>query len=229
MSQPIVQDTTQPPVICSKCGQEHRKCLAHSNRSGGGPCGRPRSKGMRVCYSHGGNAKRAKAKAAERIQAEQLAKAAVTYGVRRDVNHLEALVELLQNSAGHVVWLRERIQAEAPDALVWGVSDEVNRGSGEFPGVDRKLAAAPSVWLDLYHKERAMLLNVSKELARLELDWDAREAIRKQGAALARVVRETCRLLGHDVNDQRVVGAFRAALKSVVGSREIEGSVVDVG
>lgn len=184
---------------------------------------------MRVCYSHGGNAKRAKAKAAERIQAEQLAKAAVTYGVRRDVNHLEALVELLQNSAGHVVWLRERIQAEAPDALVWGVSDEVNRGSGEFPGVDRKLAAAPSVWLDLYHKERAMLLNVSKELARLELDWDAREAIRKQGAALARVVRETCRLLGHDVNDQRVVGAFRAALKSVVGSREIEGSVVDVG
>ncbi len=205
-----------------------KRCKARSTTTGQ-QCRQLPMRGQQVCRAHGGGAPQNRAAAQRRLEQEALAKAAVTYGARRDVSHLEALVDLLQDSAGHVVWLRERIQAETPEALVWGVSDEVNRGSGEFPGVDRKYAAAPSVWLEQYHKERRMLLDVSKELARLELDWDAREAIRRQGAALARVVREFARLLGHDVNEPRVVLAFKAALKSVVGSEQgvIEGVAVD--
>jgi len=63
----------------------------------------------------------------------------------------------------------------------------------------------------------------------LELDWDAREAIRRQGAALAKVFREGVRLLGHDPNLPEVGRAFSQALRSVVPGvdpdRMIEGEV----
>jgi hypothetical protein len=179
--------------------------------------------GIGACRKHGGTARSHRVRA-QRIQAQQ---AVATYGARRDIGHLEALVELLQDSAGHVAWLRDVIQAETPDALVWGLADEVNRGSGEFPGVDRKSAASPSVWLELYHRERRILLDVSKELAKLELDWDAREAIRRQGAALARVCRELVRLLGHDPNAAEVAGAYRSALRVVLGPGVDVGRVVE--
>ena len=217
MIQPVIGDLEQQPVVvCETCGQVHPRCKAHSRRSGGGPCGRRKTKGLAVCYSHGGNARQSKAAAKRRLEAAALEKAVVTFGARREIGHLEAMVELLQFSAGHVVWLRDQIQAQDPQALIWGIADEVNKGSGEFPGIDVRSAAAPSVWLNEYHRERRVLLDVSKELAKLELDWDAREAIRRQGAALARVVREVVRLLGHDPNDVAVGRAFSQALRSVV-------------
>ena len=229
MSQPVIGDLEQQPVVCETCGQVHSRCKAHSRRSGGGPCGRRKTKGLAVCYSHGGNARQSKAAAKRRLEAAALEKAVMTYGARREIGHLEAMVELLQFSAGHVVWLRDQIQAQDPQALIWGIADEVNKGSGEFPGIDVRSAAAPSVWLNEYHRERRVLLDVSKELAKLELDWDAREAIRRQGAALARVVREVVRLLGHDPNDVVVGRAFSQALRSVVPGvdpdRVIEGKV----
>jgi hypothetical protein len=138
------------------------------------------------------------------------------------------MVELLHDSAGHVAWLRGIVQATDPDALIWGKADEVNRESGEFPGVDTKYAAAPSVWLAQYDKERRFLLDVSRDLAKLGMDWDAREAIRRQGAVLARVARDMARRLGHDPNDQAVAAAFRGALRDALGAgadvdRVVEG------
>ena len=167
-----------------------------------------------ACRKHGGMTRSHRVKA-QRIQLE---KAVVTYGARREIGHLEAMVELLHDSAGHVAWLRDIIAVQTPEALVWGVADEVDKGSGEFPGIDVRKAAAPSVWLNEYHRERRVLLDVSKELAKLELDWDAREAIRRQGAALARVAREMARLLGHDPNDAAVARAFSSALRAVLGA-----------
>ena len=170
--------------------------------------------GIGACRKHGGTARSHRVRA-QRIQLER---AVVTYGARREIGHLEAMVELLHDSAGHVAWLRDIIAVQAPEALVWGLADELTKGSGEFPGIDVRKAAAPSVWLNEYHRERRILLDVSKELAKLELDWDAREAIRRQGAALARVVRETVRQLGHDPNDPAVARAFMSALRTVLGA-----------
>jgi hypothetical protein len=171
-----------------------------------------------VCYTHGGNAKQVKAANKRRLEAEAAEKAVATYGRPRDVNPIQAMVELLHYSAGHVAYLRERIQAEAPEALVWGLADELTKGSGEFPGVDVRKAAAPSVWLARYDVERRLMLDVSRDLARLGIEWEEREAIRRQGAVLARVVRETLRLLGHSPDDPAVGKAFTSALKVVWGA-----------
>ena len=157
-------------------------------------------------------------------------RAARTYRVPRDVTPIQALVELLHDSAGHVAWLRDMVQDSDPDALIWGRADEVNRESGEFPGVDTKYAAAPSVWLAQYDKERRFLLDVGRDLAKLGMDWDAQSAIRRQGAALATVVRDVARRLGHDPADPAVATAFRAALRSSLGlgadvDRVVEGRI----
>lgn len=220
-NQPVVDSDKDQPVVCAKCGQTHTRCSGHSNRTGGGPCGRHPMDGQRVCWTHGGNARQARKAAARRVQEAELAKTARAYGVARDVNPLQAMVELLQDTAGAVVWLRDRIRETEPDALVWGIADEVDKGSGEFPGVDRKFAAAPSVWLQRYDMERRLLLDVSEKLARLGMDWDAREAVRRQGAALARVGREFARLLGHDPDAVGTTEAWRGALRAVVG---VDGS-----
>jgi len=224
----------RPVEACVRCGRPHitrhghPACVGHVDLDDGTvrPCENSPYHSQRVCGAHGARAPQNRAAAKRRLEAAALEKAVVTYGARREIGHLEAMVELLQFSAGHVVWLRDQIQAQDPQALIWGIADEVNKGSGEFPGVDVRSAAAPSVWLNEYHRERRVLLDVSKELAKLELDWDAREAIRRQGAALARVVREVVRLLGHDPNDVAVGRAFSLALRSVVGSdpdKMIEG------
>lgn len=189
-----------------------------ANKRSGGTCTLPAGWGTAhvgsgSCRKHGGNT-RTHVTAAQYAAA---ARAAKTYGARLDINPVQALVELMQDSAGAVAWLRDIIAATDPDALVWGMADEVDRGSGEFPGVDVRSAAAPSVWLQQYDKERRFLADVSGQLAKLGLEWDAREAVRRQGAALALVVRDMARRLGHDPQDPAVVAAFRAALNSALG------------
>lgn len=180
--------------------------------------------GVGRCKLHGGSTPSHVA-AGQKALAERAAR---TYGVAREVNPVQAMVELLHDSAGHVAWLRDIVQESEPDALVWGKADEVNRESGEFPGVDTKYAAAPSVWLAQYDRERRFLLDVSRDLARLGIEWDAREAIRKQGAALAAVVRATVRRLGLDPTSPDVIAAYRGGLKDVLGpgvdvDRVVEG------
>jgi|SRR6185369_16132013 len=204
-----------------KCGAPRRQADAPCTRPAGWGTPHP---GIGRCKLHGGSTP-SHVLHAQRQVAEQ---AAAAYGAARDVNPVQAMVELLHDTAGHVAWLRDIIQTEQPDALIWGVADEINKGSGEFPGVDIRKAAAPSVWLQRYDVERRLLLDVSRDLARLGIEWDAREAIRKEGAVLARVAREMARRLGHDPADERVAAAYRGALRDVLGAgvdvdRVVEG------
>lgn len=218
-----------PSMTTTNPAADHERYCNGPKRQTEGTCTRPAGwgtthVGVGRCKLHGGSTPSHVA-AGQRALAERAAR---TYGVPRVVNPIQAMVELMHDSAGHVAWLRDMVQASDPDALIWGRADEVNRESGEFPGVDTKYAAAPSVWLQQYDKERRYLLDVSRDLAKLGMDWDAREAIRKQGAVLARVARDMARRLGHDPNDQAVAAAFRAALKESLGpgadvDRVVEG------
>jgi len=55
----------------------------------------------------------------------------------------DALPEDVQWTAGHVAWLREEIQKLDPAAPTWGLAEETEVGSGEYPGVDRTSKAVP--------------------------------------------------------------------------------------
>jgi hypothetical protein len=89
-------------------------------------------------------------------------RAVATYGLPREVDPGTALLEEVHRTAGHVAWLHEKVQEVDEADLVWGVVEEVDKGSGEFTGTDTTSAAKPNVWLTLYQAERKHLTDVCK-------------------------------------------------------------------
>lgn len=74
----------------------------------------------------------------------------------------QTVLDEIRWAAGHVAWLRQRVQETEPEALVWGVESEVDKGSGEFPGVDVTTSARSNAWVRLYGEERDRLIRMCK-------------------------------------------------------------------
>jgi hypothetical protein len=172
--------------IAGRCGAQ----VSVSERNPkGGYCELPPMKAQARCGSHGGRAPQNLA-AAERRQQKAAAEAAVrTFGLRRDVSAEDALLEELQWTAGHVAWLRDRVMELQPDALVWGVSSEVDKRSSDFPGVDTTSEAVPNVWLTVYQRERQHLLAVAAAILKAGIDERRVRLAERQGALVADLIR----------------------------------------
>jgi hypothetical protein len=125
--------------------------------------------------------------------------AVVTYGLRRDISATEALLEEVQWTAGHVVWLREQVAALESGDLVWGVTEQVEKTATEFTGVDTTHAATVNVWLELYYRERKHLVDVCKAAITAGLEERRVKLAEAQGQIVVGVFR---RILGRlDLSD----------------------------
>lgn len=73
-----------------------------------------------------------------RMRANSFAEFLRAYGdVERPAEDPAVVVSrLMRQASGHVAWLLERVQETEAEALVWGMTSEVERQGGEFPGVD---------------------------------------------------------------------------------------------
>lgn len=135
-----------------------RRCQAR--RSNGEPCHGWAMRGQNVCRNHGGAAPQARAAAGRRLAATEWAR---SFGTPADgADPTETVLDEIRWAAGHVGWLRERVQETEPEALVWGVESEVEKGSGEFPGIDITRAAKANAWVRLYGEERDRLMRMCK-------------------------------------------------------------------
>lgn len=171
-----------------------------------------------------------------------------TYGERVDISADELALDELACTAGHVLWLRHKVQAEDAEALVWGTIDEtttvdgdvsdttVDSDTAEFPvGRKTRRGARPSIWLELYMRERRHLLEILKTMKTLEIDAKRLEFARAQVAPQIMLVIEAFTTkLQLTVEQQRaapellrgVIMEFLA--QSNAGHRgAIEGSVVE--
>lgn len=90
------------------------QCTAHSKQSGQ-QCKRSATPGATVCSKHGGNAPQVQAAARRRLEDAKAASVAARFVTRRDIHPAEALLELVQWTAGEVDYWRAR---------VGGLSDE---------------------------------------------------------------------------------------------------------
>ena len=176
-------------MICEDCGKEHTRCKAHRRGSKKKtPCMSWPIKGLTVCKNHGGSSKRAREAAKNNLQEKRAAAIARTYGMPRDIDPHEALLEEVHRTAGHIAWLNDVIAGLDPDSLVWGVTQDVYRGSEEFPGQDIFKEAKPNVWVDLYQRERAHLVRVSKACLDAGVDERRVRIAEQQGAIVARAM-----------------------------------------
>lgn len=175
--------TAMTPTAPNTAGD--RYCGATKKQSEG-TCTRPAGWGTEhvghgPCKLHGGNTPSHIVKA----KREMAAAAVATYGAPRDIDPVSALFEEVHRTAGHVAWLSNVVAHIDPENLVWGVTQETEQTSGEFPGVDIVKQAKPAVWLELYRLERKHLVDVCKTVVSLQLEDRRDRAAERQAAQLA--------------------------------------------
>lgn len=161
----------------------------HATNRRGEPCGNPAMRGQKVCRIHGGKQPAAMAKAAQRVaeaEAVRQAELAVTrFGLKRDVSPSQALLDELQYTAGNVEYFRSKVQAESDERLVMGVARVVNGQRGQ----ETTLEAKPSVWYELWMRERDHLVKVAAAAARAGVEQRRIELAEQTGLLVATVVR----------------------------------------
>ncbi len=176
--------TTGPPPRRDRlppCGAKTR-----SEAAGGRPCQRPAGWGTAhpgdgPCKLHGGSTPShvhaARARAADA--------AVATYGARRDVDPITALLDLIATSAGAVAWLAERVAEVDAAGLVVGVAEQRIDADGAKTVIIR---SQPSVWLSIYDRERRFLVSVCAEVLRHGVDERIVRLAEAQGDLLCRVL-----------------------------------------
>lgn len=162
-------------------------------KSTGKPCTRPVVKGATRCRFHGGAAAQVKSAGQRRLAEERARDAVAKLNLRREVNPHVALLDEVYRAAGVVAWLDERVR-ELPEAdMAWGVTEEVEKTAGEFPGTDTTRAAELNVWIKWWQQERANLAKVAKMALDAGVEERRVRLAESQGALLADVIR---RVLG---------------------------------
>jgi len=165
-----------------------------------------------VCQKHGGASSTTKRKAAQRLAEEKAAKAVVTLGLPIDISPTDALLGEVAATAGHVKWLLGQVRELSPADLAWGVTqrtvkeglDRVDNWDAEVTAGDdtgrvRKTPddwgttttqkAAPSIWYELYTRERAHLVRVCSEALRAGIEERRVQLAETQGALVAEAIR----------------------------------------
>jgi hypothetical protein len=192
-------------------GLSMERCGANTKR--GAICGKPAGwgtshPGTGRCKLHGG-ASPTHVKAAQRREAER---AVELFGLPREVDPHEALLEEVHRAAGHVAWLGDVVGGLDKNQLVHGIARTVQHPDGTLTVEAR---ATVNVWVRLYQEERHRLVRVAK----LAIDAGvAEQQVRlaeEQAKQLAAVIRAILTDLGHDLEDERV--------RDVVRLRLIEG------
>jgi len=240
-------------VICDTCGQVHkptrgkRPCKGHiKNQRVNGesvpypederpPCRGVAMIGQGVCHSHGGRAPQSKAAGAERAAQQEAGRLMLTYGERVEVDPGEEMLDLICWTAGHVRWLRARVQQleEEQQAAVWVEDDDAEDGTklevqsrhslvwsvtkNKVGGGDSGTTyeAKPNIYLGLYNTETDRLAKLCSDAIRIGLkDREVRLAER-QGDLVMRILDGVLSELGHNPSDPVVAGAIVRHLRAV--------------
>jgi hypothetical protein len=163
-----------------------------------------------------------------RVQEQAAQVAAVTYGLAVDVSPTDALLEEVRWTAGHVQWLRARVQELEQGAVVWGTTRTETEAGGTlaltFGGPDADdedrtglvdvssmpaskviQAAGPSVWLDLYDRERRHLVGVCTAAIKAGVEERRVRLAESQGELVATAIRSILTDLGLNAEQQALV------------------------
>jgi hypothetical protein len=170
---------------------ESRRCTAKSKQSGE-RCKRAAVVGATVCSMHGGKIPRVVAAAARR-------RAAATYGLPVDVNPLDALLEELRRTAGHVAWLGSVVADldEVMEATMFGLS--------------------PSAWVKLYQHERTHLARVARDCLSAGVEERQVRIAEEQGRLVSDLIRRIITGIGMDPNAPAVREVVHRELTLLAG------------
>jgi hypothetical protein len=173
-------------------------CGGRKRDGSGGTCTRPAGWGTPApgtgrCKLHGGNTPSHR-QAGERAIAEA---AVGTFGLPREVDPRDALLEEVYRTAGAVDWLWTQVRELDPQAVVWGVAERTDDVE--------KQKAAPSIWYELWAKERRHLTEVCRVALQSGVEERKVRLAEAQGALLAGVIQAILGDLDLTAEQQRLV------------------------
>jgi hypothetical protein len=148
-------------------------------------------------------------------QREQAIEMVATYGLPREVDPHQALLEELHRTAGAVAYLGQ-IVADGDQS---DLKQYASAGSFEssIDGVDRALVwEKPSIWLELYQRERKHLVAVAKTCVDVGIEERRVRLAEQQGELLATVIRGIAVDMGI-AEDPRLPGVVRRHLTLIAG------------
>lgn len=121
-------------------------------------------------------------KAAHLVEAAQ---AVEQYGLPREINPHDALLEELARTAGHVDWLRMQVGDLKDDELTGpvGQSGPSESGGVHHPHIER------SIWIELYQDERKHLVQVSATCIKVGIEERRVHLAEQQGQIIATVIK----------------------------------------
>lgn len=191
-------------MTTTPASRDHDKPKCGATKRGGGPCTRPAGwgtphPGIGRCKLHGGSTE-THVVAAKREQAER---DVALFGARKDVHPAQALIELVQWTAGEVDYWRFRVAELEEEELTWGVT-RVKSG-GEDHGTTRE--AKPHVAYVMYVDATKRLEAHSVAALRAGVEEKRLKLAEAAGQQLAGVMRG-------------VIDALFAALVESLGSHE---------
>lgn len=183
----------------------HEACGA-AKKGDGSPCMRRAGEGtshvgLGYCSKHGGCTP-----AHERAAEREIARREVAqFGLPRDVEPSEALLEELRRTAGWVAWLESTVVEAGDSELV----REYETDDGSFKST--------SPYYELLTAERRHLVAVAAACLKAGVE-ERRVRVIEQGAAFAaQAIRVVLERLGHRLDDPAVEEAVRSGLRVVDG------------
>lgn len=160
----------------------------------GHPCGKSRGwgtdhLGTGNCKLHGGASPNGRKYAAK----EQAAEAVQKYGLPREIDPKDALVEELHRTAGWVAFLNEQVQSLTK---VDEIRTLVGGGKGAIP------KEVPHLWVQMLDREREHLMAIAKTCIEVGIEERRVKLAEEQGALMAQVIRGLLADLGVDVTEE---------------------------
>lgn len=166
------------------------KTICGAKRRDGGLCQKPPLIGATRCKIHNGGSEIG----GKKWQTRMAEKAVALYGIAVDTSPTEALLDEVRRTAGHVAWLGRKISELGEDDLVEGVTTIEYNADGDR--VSHKTKVAPSIWLDLYQRERRHLVNVAAAAIRANVDERYVRMAERQGELIAGAIEAVLGRLG---------------------------------
>lgn len=180
----------------SEASRDSRYCGAKKRQSEG-TCTRPAGwgtehPGIGACKLHGGSMANHKTAAA----VTQAKRDVVLFGARRDVHPAEALLELVQWTAGEVDYWRGRVRVLDEEALTWGVTKVKEEGHDKGTTYEAKPNIAYSMLVDASNR----LERYAASALKAGVDERRVRVAESQGTQLLGVLISCLTELGHDVS-----------------------------
>jgi hypothetical protein len=195
--------------FCNAHLSEPRRCSRV--KTDGERCKKAAVRGLRVCRSHGGATKVAKAKSTKSVALTAMQRFATPYV--GDIDPLSVFELEFRRTLGRISWLDHQISLlESEEDLIWQKTKTEQISATEFAGTNTTYESKIHLYVEMQNWERKHLLDMEKVWIGAKLDEQKLNLMKRYVEASYMAVLRAVKALGLDPSDPKVQEALSAAL-----------------